>query len=333
MKAETNWKDELKNAIRSTKELQAFLPQNIQPIEDVLSYKTLLPPFFLNHLLKYPQDSPLWRQFIPSGIEEDLVMQKEGFFDPIGDLVKVKVPQLIHRYPNRVLYFPTSSCPVACRYCFRKNELEEKPKNLFGKDKEKIIYYLNKNTNIEEIIFSGGDPFVLDNNKIESELLFFAQFPHVKYIRFHTRFPVILPQRLDKDLLHLLQQFRDKTNIQLIFSLHINHEDEITPLLKEKIKPFTISFPWISQTVLLKNVNDKACALKNLYAQITLMNIRPYYLHHPDKVKGAMHFYLSREEGRRIYKELRQISSGWMVPHYIIDDANAKGKELAAVPE
>ena len=231
-----------------------------------------------------------------------------------------------------MLFTPTTKCPIQCRYCFRKNELHTSI-DLFKAQFEQTLDYIGNHSEIDEIIFTGGDPFILNDSKISDYLNAFAQIPHVKTIRFHTRFGAILPHRFTPKLIKTLGSFNEQFE-KIIIAFHLNHIDEMTNTFKEvcsKLREQNIEL--LSQTVLLKEVNNSSDTLKTLFETIDQFKIRPYYLHHPDLAKGAMHFYLSLEEGRRIYLELRKKLSGWNIPQYMIDVPQGYGKVWAFDPQ
>ncbi len=255
-------------------------------------------------------------QYLPSD-EEYL---DGGLYDPIGDTKRWSAPQLVHRYKNRALFLPTLTCPVNCRFCFRKNLINERD-YLFHSDFEKTLDYLRAHAEIEEIIFTGGDPFILSAKKLKEYLDAFEQIEHLKFLRFHTRTPLAEPSLITNDLVETIESTRFKTNVMI----HINHSDELFPEVREALGKFRV--PLYSQTVLLKGVNDSAEVLTELFKNLVNINIQPYYLHHPDQVKGAMHFYLSEKEGYEIYQTLKQEISGWMLPKYVVDNPQATGKQ------
>jgi lysine 2,3-aminomutase len=284
----------------------------------------LYPVFGPKSYFSWIQDKPeLKKQFLPDPRELNPI----GFLDPIGDQVHQKTGMLIHRYKNRALFIPTNKCPINCRYCFRKNELLTSEET-FSEDFKTTIEYLALHPEIQEIIFTGGDPFMISDEKIQFYLTEFSKISHLKLIRFHTRTPVISPKRLTLQLKNLLHDFSKRFFMNIV--LHTNHLSELSDEFKATLFDFqTLEIPWLSQTVLLREVNNDSLVLKDLFYSLSLLKIRPYYLHHPDQVKGAMHFYLSIEEGRKIYHELRQQLPGWMLPHYIVDIPHGFGKNLA----
>ncbi|WP_127718128.1 KamA family radical SAM protein [Halobacteriovorax sp. HLS] len=320
-----SWQSEFKSAIRSHEQLEEFFktsfPKSI--------YKIFIPLEIAKLIKEKGIHSALGKQFLPSEEENDL---STGLEDPIGDHLNSPTSQLVHRYKNRVLFFPTQVCPIICRYCFRKNELTLQDE-LFSPDFTKTISYLKSHTEINEIIFSGGDPFILSDEKLSFYIDQFSKIEHIKYIRFHTRVPTTLPSRITPELISLLNKTAKLFN-KLIITIHTNHVDEFSSSVENSIKLLKqIDCELLSQSVLLKGVNDSSLELKNLIEKLIELGVRPYYLHHPDQVKGAMNFYLPISKGRRIYSELRNILPGWSIPTYIIDIKDGAGKVSAFNPE
>jgi lysine 2,3-aminomutase len=320
LEQEMKWQDDLNSALKTWEDLNAFFGPGIPKI----TYPVLIPKPFAEKIKLSGPGSVLWDQFIPRNEE----MNTSGLPDPIGDQDHLKAPQLIHRYRNRALFLPTSRCPIICRYCFRKNELVD-PHDLFAPKFQETLKYLQENPEIEEIIFSGGDPLILGDKKIAYYLSEFSRIPSIKFIRFHTRTPVVLPSRITPDFLMALKEAKGP---KILFALHINHPNELDREVRDAILKLK-DFPLFSQTVLLRGINDHPEILKSLLYDFISLNIRPYYLHHPDKVKGGMHFYLGIPEGRKIYSKLRDEVPGWGIFHYVVDIPGGKGKTPAFNPE
>ena len=260
-------------------------------------------------------DGPLAKQFLYSDLEKD----SSGLSDPIGDHAHQKTAGLVHRYKNRALLFPTQKCPVHCRYCFRRNELETGDP-LFGQ-LEEAFSYLDEHDEIEEVILSGGDPLTLSEKRLDNLLSRIKQ-----QVRIHSRVPVSAPESLSSDHLGILEKYDP------ILVIHTNHSsewDDQSEELVSKMKKLRL----FSQTVLLKGVNDNIEDLVSLFKKLSSLRMLPYYLHHPDQVMGAMHFWLSLEEGRRLYAQLRDQLSGWQLPRYVIDIPGGHGKVDAFNPE
>ena len=322
----TSWTDILGSAYRDTKSLSQFLGWEL-PV-DVADKFPLLVPLRLAHKIKlHGPDSVLARQFLPSDEEFSTL----GLIDPIGDQIFSKTKQLVHRYDDRALVLPTTKCPVNCRYCFRKNELNADTP--FAQEKEATLNYLLAHPEIEEVVMTGGDPLILSDEKLDAWLTALAEIPHVQWIRFHTRVPVILPERLTSGLWAVLNKHSTRFK-KFLMVVHSNHVDEWDLETREAIQNFQHPrMEWLSQTVLLKGVNDNVKSLADLFRQFVDDGIRPYYLHHPDQVRGGMHFWMELSEGRKIYGSLRSELPGWALPQYVIDVPGGHGKVPAFNPE
>jgi lysine 2,3-aminomutase len=307
------WQKDLKEALRTREDFEVFFKQDFPN----LSYPLFLPRPFAE---KVKKSKALKLQFLPSDKES----VGDGLYDPIGDQKHQVAPGFIHRYKNRALFTPTSMCPVLCRYCFRKNELSFE-REFFRIDLNKISSYLWEHQEINEIIFTGGDPLVLSDEKLKEYLDFFSEFPQIKFIRLHTRVPVTLPHRIDHELLKLLDFYRQRF-LFLQIVCHINHKDEFTPELK--MIPGSLV-----QSVLLKDINNSIQDLSDLIENCLEYKLRPYLLHHPDQVKGGEHFRIPLGEGRKLYGQLRRVFPGWAIPQYVIDLPNGGGKIQAFNPE
>lgn len=268
----------------------------------------------------------LQKQFTYDPIEDNEAAQKRGLFDPIGDKAHEIFPGFIHRYENRVLFLPTQKCVVNCRFCFRKNLLPEHQVPPF----KKILAYLKKHKEVQEFIFSGGDPFTLSAKEIDSYLKELSK-TQIRFIRFHTRVPVMAPHLLTPTFVAVLKKWA-KHYTTLTVAIHSNHKDELTAKARAGIKKLQ-GLNLISQTVLLKGINDQAKTLADLFLEFVSLGIRPYYLHHADRVKGAMHFSLTIPQGRKIYAALRDLLPGWAIPHYVLDIPGGKGKTPLYNPE
>ncbi len=323
-KSHVAWKLELKEAIKTNSELEKHLNCKLPRT----NYPVFIPKSFAHKIKKAGKSSPLWKQFVPEKEETS----SQGMNDPIGDNIHSKPGKIIHRYKNRLLFFPTPFCPINCRYCFRKNELAE-PSYLFEGQLKEAINYLIENPEVNEVILSGGDPLILSDEKLKVLFEEFSKLPNLKYLRIHSRTPVILPSRVTEDLCQLLSRYKKKF-FNLIIAVHTNHTDELDDEVRASlIKLKKTGAKLLSQTVLLKDVNDDLLSLKSLFTALSDIGITPYYLHHPDRVKGGMHFYLSLTEGRYLYHQLRNDLPGWMIPQYVIDIPGGEGKTPAYNPE
>lgn len=266
-----------------------------------------------------PND-PVARQYIPTAAE--LVTTPEEREDPIGDDVHAPVKGIVHRYPDRVLLKPVHVCAVYCRFCFRREKVGPGSEMLSAAELEGAIAYIQSAPHVWEVIVTGGDPFVLSPRRLKGIMDQLNAIPHVEVIRFHTRVPVADPSRVTEDLVAALAS--DKA---VYVVLHANHANELTDKVRAAAQKFIAAgIPLLSQSTLLRGVNDKADVLEALFRKLTVMKIKPYYMHHPDKAPGTSHFRLSVEEGQALLDSLRGRLSGIAQPHYVLDIPGGFGK-------
>jgi len=264
--------------------------------------------------------------YLPHQNEIDRLLQSAGMIDPIGDhRHQESGSRLIHRYHNRILLPLTTSCPISCRFCFRRNEMEEE-REMFQIHHNRVREYLLRHPEVEEVILSGGDPLMFDDEMLKRVI----SFLDVPYLRIHTKTLTVLPSRVDASFIELLTRWKAQFK-KVTLVIHINHLDEIDHQVVTALDSLDkTGIQLLAQTVLLNGVNDNPESLSELFIQLTNHNIRPYYLHHPDRVRGGMHFYLPLERGRKIYRQLRSLLPGWAIPQYVIDIPGGAGKVEAA---
>jgi lysine 2,3-aminomutase len=267
-------------------------------------------------------NDPIAAQFVPHA--DELIQTPQELADPIGDHAHSPVEGIVHRYPDRVLLKAVHSCPVYCRFCFRREMVGPDGDGLLSGDAlEKAIDYIRAHSEIWEVIFTGGDPLVLSPRRLQGILAQLASIEHVKIIRFHTRVPVVDPDRVDAALIDALQASGKTTYI----AIHANHARELTNEAKAAIdRLLSAGIVLVSQTVLLKGINDDAAILADLMRKFVELRIRPYYLHHPDLAPGTGHFRLSLKRGQEIFAALRGHVSGLCQPTYVLDIPGGHGK-------
>ncbi len=262
---------------------------------------------------------PIARQFVPSS--DELLVAPEERADPIGDAAHSPVPGIVHRHRDRVLFKPVLSCPVYCRFCFRREEVGPKDSTkaksaLSPEAVAQAFDYIAAHREIREVIFTGGDPFILSPRRIAELSAALADIPHVKLLRWHTRVPVVEPSRVTDDLVAALLAPGAATYV----ALHANHPREFSPAARAAVARLVeAGIPLLSQSVLLKGVNAEIATLKALMRTFIENRIKPYYLHHPDLAPGTAHFRVSIEEGQALMRELRARVSGLCVPDYVLD--------------
>lgn len=274
-----------------------------------------------------PRD-PIARQFRPS--IEELVLSPEEIADPIGDDAHTPVEGLVHRYPDRVLLKPVHVCPAYCRFCFRREMVGPgKRPTLSLQALDKALAYIAAHSEIWEVILTGGDPFLLSPRRARALVERLAAIDHVKVIRWHTRVPVVDPDRVTPAFTAAIRS--EKANY---VALHANHPRELTPAARAACaRLIDAGIPMVSQSVLLRGVNDNIETLALLMRAFVETRVKPYYLHHPDLAPGTGHFRLSLEEGRALTTALRDAVSGLCQPAYVLDIPGGVSKALASAPD
>jgi len=292
-------------------------------LEDVARrYAVAVSPHLLSLVDPADPHDPIARQFLPS-LEELNVLPEERA-DPIGDAAHSPVPGIVHRHPDGVLFKVLAACPVYCRFCFRREMIGPGKENALSKeDFEAALSYIAAHSEIWEVILTGGDPFILSPRRIAEITSRLAAIAHVKVIRWHTRVPVTDPERVSDDLVAALHAPGATSYV----AVHANHAREFAPEAKVAIARLADGgIPLVSQSVLLKGVNDDVESLTDLMRAFVENRIKPYYLHHPDLAPGTSHFRLSIEEGLALVRQLRANLSGLAMPTYMLDIPGGFGK-------
>jgi len=259
------------------------------------------------------------RQFVPTA--EELVNRPDDLFDPIGDDVHAPVPGLTHRYPDRVILHVTKTCEVYCRFCFRRETVGDTG-HLPQDQLDAALDYIRRTPAIWEVILTGGDPLVLSARRIAALVAQLSAIAHVGVIRLHTRVPVVAPERITDDLVAALRQH---PSVWVV--VHTNHADELTPEARDALTRLAdAGVPLLSQSVLLRGVNDTVEALEHLFRALIRLRVKPYYLHHCDLARGAGHFRTTIAEGQALMAALRGRLSGTCLPTYVLDIPGGHGK-------
>lgn len=315
----------LANAITDPAELFQQLDLPLNQLEETLNacqdFPLRVPQYYVNLMEKGNINDPLLKQILPLGLENN---PQIGFTtDPTGDL-NAKVSQgILDKYQGRGLIISTAACAVHCRYCFRRH-FPYQNENAGANQWRNTLTYLRQATTLNEVILSGGDPLCLSNSRLQQLIQQLEQMPHIQRIRWHTRFPVVLPERIDNDFLDLIQQ----SKLKHILVLHLNHPNEVTPILKASLAPLLdLKVVLLNQSVLLKEINDQADILAELSEACFDAGILPYYLHQLDQVAGAGHFQVEEVKAQQIILELRTKLSGYLVPRYVKEVAGEKSKQ------
>ena len=265
---------------------------------------------------------PIGRQYLPDGRE--LIRHPAEVADPIGDGLKSPLRGLVHRYRDRVLIKLVAVCAVYCRFCFRREMIGPGAQALSAEEFAAGLAYIRARPQIWEAVLTGGDPLVLSPRRLAETTEGLAAIPHLKVLRWHTRLPVVAPERVTKAMARALCYGHDKT---VYVALHANHPRELTDEARAACRRLIdAGATLVSQSVLLKDVNDDADTLEALMRAFVEARVKPYYLHHPDLAPGTAHFRLPIARGQALMRELRRRLSGLAMPTYVLDQPDAHGK-------
>jgi len=298
-------------------------PERAREFEAVAArYALALPPALAALIDPTDPNDPIARQFLPDGRELD--RDPAELDDPIGDALKSPVEGLVHRYRDRVLLKLVSVCAVYCRFCFRREMVGPGEPGLDEAGLARALDYVRAHPEIWEVVLTGGDPLALSPRRVADVTRTLADIPHVKVMRWHTRLPVAAPQRVTAALARALTQGHDKT---VYVALHANHPRELTRAARAACRRLIDhGAAMVSQSVLLRGVNDDAGTLEALMRAFVEMRVKPYYLHHADLAPGTAHLRTSIAEGQGLMRELRRRLSGLALPVYMLDIPGARGK-------
>jgi lysine 2,3-aminomutase len=302
-------------------------------------FKVRITPYYAS-LMKPQRDCPIRLQAIPDLGEEDPALPEWAatwsqkiygraapwHADAIGDVAKLAVPRLTHRYGNRAILHLSSLCAVYCRFCFRKGHLNDDERTLYEGNLDPAFDYLARTPEIRELILTGGDPLSLTDSAFARVLERVGQIPHIRVLRIHSRMAVTLPSRLTAELAQVMGRPRD-FSIHLVS--HFNHPREWTADARAGLARISEArVQLFNQNVLLAGINDSVECLTELYQGLYEAGVMPFYLHHPDWTPGTFQFRLSVERGQEIARGLRGLLPGPAIPHYVLDIPQGYGKAL-----
>ncbi|MCX7798346.1 MAG: KamA family radical SAM protein [Melioribacter sp.] len=311
------WQQMIRDSIHTVDQLVEKFKLDRKVAEELDGFfQARINPYYLS-LIRYPGD-PIWLQCVPDVKElEDI----SGYEDPLQEDAMSPVPNITHRYPDRVLFLTTSQCGMYCRFCTRKRKVGNSDK-ISMKQLESAFKYLEEHTEVRDVIMSGGDPLMLTDAMLEKILKRLRQIPHIEIIRLGTRMPCVLPHRITPKLVEMLKKYHP-----IYVNTHFNHPWEITPESTRACEMLVdAGIPVNNQAVLMKGVNDDAEVLKELFLKLLKIRVRPYYLFMADETRGANHFRTSLEKGLEIMYKLRGNISGLAIPHFVIDAPGGGGK-------
>jgi lysine 2,3-aminomutase len=319
-----DWRWQFKNRVTKISQLEYFPgqpEQHKEVLEAVTSvYPLAITPYYLSLMQSYNENDPVFTQCVPS--PREISFSDDMPEDPLKEDSHMPVPKLVQRYPDRCLAIVTETCATYCRHCNRKR-FWSRPNHISLKTRfQKMIAYIAASPQIREVIISGGDPLILDDNALEKLLCSLQAIPHIEILRIGSRIPVVMPMRITKDLCRMLKRYRP-----LWFNTQFNHPNEITPesaracnMLQEA------GIPVSNQSVLLKGINDSDEIMKDLLYGLQKISVRPYYLFHCDPARGLTHFRTEPQEGVKLMEKIWKQCSGLCLPQYVLDVPGSAGK-------
>jgi len=324
----SEWVCQNRNAILTAEQLAKHLPLTPKEYRNVEAacrrFQMKITPYYLGLIDPEDPACPIRKMAVPD-VRELKVLNSE-LADPIGDanqeLNNQPVPALTHRYPDRVLLYPTSLCGIYCRHCFRRRLAGRKEFAATQRQIATALRYIREHPEIREVILTGGDPLMLADQALESVLRQLKDIPSIRTLRIHSRMPVVNPFRITEELAETLSQFAP-----LWLVTHFNHPREVTDVAKEHLARLVErGIPLLNQGVLLKGVNDDPEVLRELGWKLIEARVKPYYLHHLDRAQGLSHFRVGVRRGLQLMRELRGTIPGYAIPSYILDIPKGYGK-------
>ena len=316
------WQKQLSQSAVKVKDLP-FIPESDEyrkKLEQVAeNYPIRINSYFLEQIKSL--GDPLWKQVVPTLEELDDFVQEDLISDPLNEEGDMPVPELVHRYPDRVLLMINNQCPIICRFCTRKRKIGF-PGIVTRETLRQGINYIRNHPEVRDVVMSGGDPLLVPDKELERILGDLRSIPHLEVIRIGTRVPGTLPQRITDKLCDILKKYHP-----LYFNIHFNHPAEITPEVEKACNKLAdTGIPLGSQTVLLKDVNDNPETMKKLFQKLLLLRVKPYYLFQADTTIGTNHFRTMVQKGLDIIRSLQGHTSGMAVPSFVIDTPGGGGK-------
>lgn len=318
------WQKILAQGFTSVNELLEFLllPQDSGSELAEKQFKTRVPRGFAARMQKGNPNDPLLRQVLAA--DEELQLVESYVADPLGESSVNPLQGLMHKYKGRVLLTLTGACAVNCRYCFRRH-FPYQDNNPGREGWTQVLDYIRKDQSITEVILSGGDPLLAADNVFSDLFKQLETISHLRTLRFHTRVPIVLPERITEHFLSLLAEVK----LRKVMVLHCNHAQELDDSVQQVCAALSQAGCYLlNQSVLLKGVNDEARILADLSERLFNCGILPYYLHVLDKVSGAAHFDLADESARTIHKQLQGLLPGYLVPRLAREEEGKAHKTL-----
>jgi lysine 2,3-aminomutase len=319
-----DWRWQLKHRVTRAEQLKLILnlsPEEIAAIEASKGrMATAITPYFAKLMDRNDSNCPIRRQAIPT--MDEFHLSPADLLDPCAEDENSPVHSLVHRYPDRVLLLITDKCAVYCRYCTRRRMVGESEKCINEQELDQAIAYIQSNKKIRDVLISGGDPLLLEDDHLEGVIAKIRKISHVEIIRIGTRVPVSLPQRITPSLVAMLKKYHP-----LWISIHFSHPKEITKDCRRACAMLAeAGIPMGSQTVLLRGINDRPVVMKKLMHELLKIRVRPYYIYQCDLAMGTEHFRTPVAVGINIIEKLRGHTTGYAVPSFVIDAPGGGGK-------
>ena len=321
-----SWQHALSHCISDPAELLELLEldQGLLAAAELASQQFALrvPRGFVTRMQKGDVNDPLLRQVLPLIDESNMVPGLTT--DAVGDLPARKLPGLLHKYHGRVLLTLSGACAINCRYCFRR-AFPYQENIVSSKQWQEILEYVRSDDTIEEVIFSGGDPLVASDKRLAVMIEDLAAITHVQRVRFHSRLPIVLPERITDELIACLTA----TRLLPVMVVHCNHPNEVDSSVEQVLQRLREkNIHLYNQAVLLKNINDDAHVLATLQKKLFQCGVQPYYLHLLDRVQGVLHFEVEEATALNIFKQLQAILPGYLVPKLVREIPGEASKTL-----
>jgi lysine 2,3-aminomutase len=319
-----DWRWQMRHRITSLDQAEKYLRLTPAEREGLLltAHKLAfaVTPHYFNLIEADNPDCPIRRQVIP--LPGEAVVTTGEMADPCGEDSHMPVPGLVHRYPDRVLLLVTDRCASYCRYCTRSRVVSGVGDQELETDFEAAFAYLQKHTEIRDVLLSGGDALLLSDDKLRSILARLRSIEHIEFLRIGSRVPIFLPQRITPELCAMLREFHP-----LWMSVHVNHPRELTTEVRDALARLAdAGIPLGNQSVLLAGVNDNAATMRTLIHKLLRCRVRPYYLYQCDLIHGSAHLRTSVAKGLEIIEAMRGHTTGYAVPQFVIDAPGGGGK-------
>lgn len=327
VRAGSGWKEQMKRAIRDPYQLAQRLnlpaPDEKQS-EAARMFGLFVPEAYLSRIRPSDPADPLLLQVLP---QPDETIQKEGFsVDPLAETEAKRSDGLLQKYHGRVLLITNSVCAINCRYCFRRHFPYEQTPHSQAQWHE-AIQQIAADTSINEVIFSGGDPLTLVDEKLGAIVREIDSLKHINRIRFHSRLPIVIPDRVTNEFTELLGSISAKT----VFVIHSNHPNELDDNVADALEKLkSTGCQLLNQSVLLRGINDEIDTLVALSNRLIECDVLPYYLHQLDRVQGTAHFEVAVEQGQKLITAMRSRLPGYAVPRYVCEEPGQPNKTIIA---